>query len=122
MKLQYQNSRGDWNNCDEREEEFLQLCEKHNDYINNGMTRKEVISSLESGIELRKDSSNWYGVCRDGEFFERRDKKRKEAYLASRDYPEGRKLDCGCIVHFNNEIMSSSTGSSCDDCYDDMSN
>lgn len=37
------------------------------------------------------------------------------------DYPEGRELDCGCVVYFQNEVMSASLGSSCEGCYDKMS-
>jgi|GEM_PF-3767781 len=38
------------------------------------------------------------------------------------DYPEGRKLDCGCIVFDQVEVMNASMGSSCELCYDRMSN
>jgi len=37
------------------------------------------------------------------------------------DYPEGRRLDCGCIVFFKSEVMRASLGTSCADCYDRMS-
>lgn len=37
------------------------------------------------------------------------------------DYPDGRELDCGCIVFWQNEVMRASLGSSCADCYDRMS-
>ena len=38
------------------------------------------------------------------------------------DYPAGRKLDCGCTVYSQNEVMTASFGSSCSECYDRMSN
>lgn len=38
------------------------------------------------------------------------------------DYPTGRKLNCGHIVHMAAEVMSASLGTSCPDCYDRMSN
>ena len=37
------------------------------------------------------------------------------------DYPEGRKLDCGCTVYFGHEAMTTSAGTSCARCYDRMS-
>lgn len=37
------------------------------------------------------------------------------------DYPDGRKLACGCIVYSQHEVMSASLGSSCGSCYDRMS-
>ena len=38
------------------------------------------------------------------------------------DYPQGRKLDCGCTVYHQHDVMSASMGTSCPDCYDRMSN
>ena len=37
------------------------------------------------------------------------------------DYPTGRVLDCGCTVYDSHEVMSASTGSACESCYDRMS-
>ena len=37
------------------------------------------------------------------------------------DYPEGRTLDCGCIVYDGHEVMSASLGTACESCYDRMS-
>ena len=37
------------------------------------------------------------------------------------DYPEGRRLSCGCTVYHSHEVMSASLGSSCFNCYDRMS-
>lgn len=37
------------------------------------------------------------------------------------DYPDGRKLACGCIAYNSHEVMSASLGSSCEGCYDRMS-
>jgi hypothetical protein len=37
------------------------------------------------------------------------------------DYPNGRTLDCGCVVYWANEVMSASNGTSCARCYDRMS-
>lgn len=37
------------------------------------------------------------------------------------DYPDGRRLSCGCTVYWKHEVMSASRGSSCFNCYDRMS-
>ncbi len=36
------------------------------------------------------------------------------------DYPDGRKLRCGCIIYHRHEEMTASLGSSCFNCYDRM--
>jgi len=38
------------------------------------------------------------------------------------DYPQGRKLKCGCTVWYAAHVMNASMGTSCSDCYDKMSN
>jgi len=37
------------------------------------------------------------------------------------DYPQGRRLSCGHMVYYADEVMSASMGTSCLDCYDRMS-
>jgi len=37
------------------------------------------------------------------------------------DFPNGKKLSCGCTVYYAAHIMSASMGTSCPDCYDNMS-
>ena len=37
------------------------------------------------------------------------------------DYPQGRKLKCGCTVWYAAHVMNASMGTSCSDCYDRMS-
>ena len=37
------------------------------------------------------------------------------------DYPQGRKLACGCTVFYAAHVMNASLGTSCQDCYDRMS-
>ena len=37
------------------------------------------------------------------------------------DYPDGRTLDCGCVVYYKSEVLTASLGTSCADCYDEMS-
>lgn len=41
--------------------------------------------------------------------------------LPQPDYPNGRRLSCGCTVYYRHEVMSASLGSSCPDCFDRMS-
>jgi hypothetical protein len=41
--------------------------------------------------------------------------------LPARDYPNGRKLSCGCTVYYRSEVMSASLGTSCPNCFDRMS-
>lgn len=45
----------------------------------------------------------------------------KPVRAVARNYPNGRVLDCGCVVYYSSHVMSSSRGSSCIDCYDRMS-
>jgi hypothetical protein len=37
------------------------------------------------------------------------------------DYPNGRRLDCGCVVYYRSHVMNASIGTACADCYDEMS-
>ena len=121
MELQYQSSNGKWHNCEERSERFLMLCEQNNHINEKPMTREEVISALTAGQVLRNDDCDWYSKCRDMDFFVQKEIERKKAYYVSKDYPIGRELDCGCKVFLKSEVMSASLGTSCADCYDDMS-
>ncbi len=41
--------------------------------------------------------------------------------LPARDYPNGRRLDCGCVVYYRSHVMSASLGTACPGCYDEMS-
>lgn len=43
---------------------------------------------------------------------------RPQAQPRQPDYPDGRTLDCGCVVYWANEVMSASNGTSCARCYD----
>ena len=138
MRLQYQLSNGNWINCNEdgrdRTEEFLQRCMTNNRIdadgkINNRATyatdrtlnRDEAVAALESNKELRNDKNDWYSNCRDGEAYDKKIAERRAKAEAAKDYPEGRKLKCGHVVHYKSQVMSASMGSSCADCYDRMS-
>jgi hypothetical protein len=116
IKLQYQTSTGRWINCEERTEEFLTRCEQTTD-----KSRDEIIAILKTGETVRNDSDDWYSYCRDGNTADRIAAEFKANKIAARDYPEGKKLDCGCVVFFKEHIMGANFGSSCCDCYDRMS-
>ena len=60
-KLQYQLSNGSWMDCEERTEEFLNLCVEH-DYRHYSMD--QVIEMLNSGKRVRNDKEDWYSECR----------------------------------------------------------
>jgi hypothetical protein len=117
LKLQYQLATGSWIDCENRTEEFLTLCEK-----TTGKTRNEIIAILKTGETVRNDAEDWYSNCRDGITADHTAAKLKATQIATYDYPEGKKLDCGHIVYYKAHIMSASMGSSCSDCYDRMSN
>lgn len=129
MKLQYQMSDGNWCNCDgtgfstnygfikteesdrDRTEEFLVRC----DQINQ-MSREDVIKTLSSGKTLRNDSADWYSNCRDLEAVERIRAER----IANQKPVKMIKCSCGHTIP-ETSCMSASMGTSCPDCYDDMS-
>ena len=81
----------------------------------------DVVRHLEQGVTLRY-GTDWYEEIRCGEAHKQAldaldaEKKRDPNYSAV-----GWVLDCGCAVHWRNHMMSSSSGSSCPDCYDRMS-
>jgi len=47
---------------------------------------------------------------------------KSEVKKRTADYPEGRVLDCGCTVYSRTDMLTTSHGTSCQDCYDRMSN
>lgn len=135
MRLQRQLSNGAWIDCKDRTEEFLQFCMASNRIsadgkINNRetyatdrtLTRDEAIAALEAGRGLRNDRDDWYSNCRDGEAHDRKMAGHRARAEAGKDYPAGRRLDCGHTVYYSAHVMSASLGSSCPECYDRMSN
>jgi len=111
MRLQYQLATGNWVDCGARTEEFLALCEEF-----SKQDREGVLSDLAAGKKVRNDRSDWYSVCRDGEYY--------DARLAAHDQARAntpmRKCSCGHTIA-ENLVMSASMGTSCPDCYDRMS-
>jgi len=104
INLQYQLSTGSWIDCDDRADEFLARCAAC-----ESMTREQVLLALDSGKTLRNAPADWYSNCR----YEPAPRPAVEIDLV--------KCSCGCMVP-KNLVMNTSTGSSCTDCYDRMSN
>ena len=139
MRLQYQNSMGNWTNCtdgttygsygnvikcsgkwEDRTEEFFKRILANKQRTPEGMrlmTRDEVMSALHAGQSLRNDPADWYSVCRDGEAIERI----REERLAKQPPVEMKRCSCGHTTIPKHLSMSTSSGSSCADCYDRMS-
>lgn len=81
-----------------------------------GKNREEIVAILESGGQVRWCTSpNFYYDHSYGKIGTKQEPKKL-------DYPNGRKLDCGCTVYYQSEVMSASMGTSCQNCYDRMSN
>lgn len=60
MNLQYMLCSGNWVNCNDRTEMFLERCVKFGGYG----SREATIAALESGKIMRIDSGVWYSICR----------------------------------------------------------
>ena len=99
-ELQYQISNGSWEDCRERTEYFLKLCERA-----TGMSRQEVLSALEAGKRVRYDCEDWYSFCR------LKPAPRKPVEMVKCDY-------CGCSIP-RSAAINASLGTSCPDCYKD---
>lgn len=101
--LQYQLSTGSWRDCGERTEEFILRCEK-----TSGIPRDKVLDLLISGNKVRNSLTDWYSNCRIKP-------EPKPEFIANEVF-----CSCGHSVP-GNQVMSSSMGTSCPDCYDIMS-
>ena len=106
MRLQRQLSDGSWVDCGERTETFLGYCEEF-----SKQNREGVLRDLAAGKKVRNDRSDWYSVCRDGDFHDAMDTPNPVAMET-----------CACGHTIPQQlVMSASMGSSCSDCYDRMS-
>ena len=103
--LQYQLANGNWMDCEDRTDEFLSLCATHD---RGCTTVADVIEKLETSDTVRNDSADWYSKCRIKPI-------PKPAVKL-----EMIRCDCGCSIP-KGMVMSASLGSSCPDCYDEMS-
>lgn len=101
-ELQYQISNGSWEDCGERTEYFLTLCERA-----TGKSRQEILTALEAGKKVRYDLEDWYSYCR----YKPAPKKTVQIQTIKCDY-------CGRSVPISS-IISASLGNSCPDCYVD---
>ena len=127
MKLQLQNPSGDWSDVSQtRIEELLLRCEQNNGLqagqivpvfrADRPMTRAEVLEALSAGHQLRnRRSGDWYANCRDGEIADIRARAARELMAAT----PTKKCSCGHTVALA-VVMTTSSGSSCADCYDRM--
>lgn len=102
--LEYQLANGKWEPCGNRTDTFLARCIKYG----SAATEAEAIDKLVSGETLRNHSTDWYSNCR------------VKPELKTAPIPETMKRSCGHTVS-RILVMSSSMGSSCPDCYDEMS-
>jgi hypothetical protein len=126
MTIQKQLSTGDWKDVDDAEvEKILSTLEAENGILNGkfvsapvaargggqvGLSCDEVIAALTSGLELRRWPGDWYANAR-----------MKPAPRAPRPEPTLIKCSCGHTVPAS-QVMTASMGTSCPNCYDEMSN
>jgi len=119
IRLQYRLSNGSWIDCKNRTDEFFNRCLKIRQNIDGefkNITEKQAIDILENGKTLRNAPADWYSECRCGNFY---DKKMAEREAAQNKIKMVR-CDCGCTIP-EHSVMSASMGTSCPNCYDDMS-
>lgn len=135
-RLQYQDCRGEWNDCPNDEEMIARLMTNNGPpqptkpngwsdegwsrlsanilvprhYATRDATREEVSAALDSGIELRNHREDWYSKCR-----------QKPAPRPPQKPAEMVTCSCGHTVP-KILVMSASLGTSCPDCYDRLSN
>jgi len=114
MKLQYcagVNSMGQniWCDVHDRIDEFLDLAMKRNE-----KTLDEIMAMLSAGREVSFDTQ-WYAEIRDINAVNK-----KLADVPVQPKPVMAKCDCGHTVA-KSSVMSASLGTSCPDCYDNLS-
>ena len=117
MAIEYRLSSGAWTETGDRENFFVQMAAEY-----HAQPTKTIYGRLAHGEEIRYRADDWYPYLRDGEIAAQRVAARKERLNSDpKAYPQGRELACGCMVYHQTQVMSSSRGSSCADCYDRMS-
>ena len=111
-KLQKQISTGNWIDVDETEANRIveMAAQKYSATSESIMRMVEAKPGLNYDTETQETA--WYMNVR---------VKPEPRQPRPDDYPNGRKLSCGCTVYNRSEVMSASLGSSCQDCYDRMS-
>ena len=101
-KLQIMNAAGRYTDCNDRADEFLVRC---SDFT--GKNREEINQNLLNG-EIMSIGTDWYNRIR----FEPKPIKHQPVITV--------KCSCGHTVP-KSQVMSASLGTSCPDCYDEMS-
>ena len=104
-QIQRKQSNSKWYNED-RSEEFIKMAAEF-----KNKTVEEISNELEAGEKIYFDS-DWYAQIRI--------KPEPKKTVTPKIEIEMIKCDCGCSVP-KNCVMSASLGTSCPDCYDDMS-
>ena len=108
MKLMRQTASGRWVECGDQTDEYLVDCAEH-----KNITIDELKIKL-SNCEKISCGTDWYENLADAESFEAREAKREK------QEPEMVKCSCGHTVP-KHLVMSASMGTSCERCYDRMS-
>ena len=111
MKLQYQMSNGNWADCQDRMDYFLGLAVK-----TTKLSLEEITAKLETGAVVRI-GSGWNDEIRCADAYAAKLAARRAAATPVKMV----KCSCGHTIP-SISVMSTSTGSSCPDCYDRMSN
>ena len=118
MKFQRHLSNGSWVDASDRIDEFVGYAVKVDLWLapiqkREPRTAQGILDALAAGETVKYDEE-WYAEIRDADA-------QKPRRAQKPDYPNGRQLGCGCTVYNAHEVMSASMGSSCANCYDEMS-
>ena len=115
MRIERQLCNGNWTDCAERTDEFLNIALSQNQKNREKqwvvMTRDEAFEKLSLGGQLTT-GPDWYSNIRDVEAIERIMAARRAAA------PPVKMVKCSCGHTIpSGSVMSGSMGSSCPDCY-----
>lgn len=118
MRMQRMLSNGSWIDDNERLDEFVGYVVVMEQWYaprqnREPMTTQGVLDALLSGKQIQYDQ-DWYAQIRDGETYDRLIAERK-----AKQKPVTETL-CAC-GHYSAHSMNTSSGISCPDCYDRMS-
>lgn len=121
MKIQSMRSNGSWRDetKSERIATFVRLAVEVEQWLapaqkREPQTEQGIYDALAAG-ETITHGTDWYDRLRDADA-------QPEPKPRKNDYPGGRVLDCGCTIYNKIDVMNASQGSSCENCYDRMSN
>lgn len=109
MNLKRQLANGNWAECGDRTDEFLTRCSE-----NQNISINELKTKL-SNCEKMSYGSDWNENIVDADAFEKRESEKKPN-------PELEMTKCSCGHTIPKHlVMSASMGTSCEHCYDRMS-